>query len=385
MSPVLSPKENTPSVSVGKIPAALLRLACGFVLAGILTAGLWPFHTPRNEVSWSSDGRGLVFGKHGTAISEGAFRAQTSNRGPCSIEVWLKPNRIDWKGMILAFYHPGDKHAAFSLRQYAEGVVYELNTSASRRIGGVYGGPALDEHRPTMVSLISDGTTTTIYANGAPVRKATDFPISSRDLTGRLILGNSPVSTYEWSGAISALAIYDRALTADEVVRHYESQKNGSYANAADDRSLVAFYPFNERSGNAAHNLVDSSTDLLIPERFLVLNKPFLERPWDEFHNTWSYYKDALINVAGFIPLGLCFYAYSLAVRKSDQPGSVIAFGFVVSATIEVLQGFLPTRDSGMTDLFTNTLGTAIGVAMCRWAPVQTIFAWFGISIRDQR
>jgi hypothetical protein len=38
----------------------------------------------------------------------------------------------------------------------------------------------------------------------------------------------------------------------------------------------------------------------------------------------------------------------------------------------------LPTRSSGMTDIFANTLGTALGAMFWRWSPVQAVFARMG-------
>ena len=50
-----------------------LALICIAVLCTILTLGLWPFHSPRNEVAWLVNHDGLHFGTYGTVISSGSL------------------------------------------------------------------------------------------------------------------------------------------------------------------------------------------------------------------------------------------------------------------------------------------------------------------------
>jgi hypothetical protein len=50
----------------------LLGAASGLVLAGMLVAGLWPFHSPRNQVTWLADGHGARVGRHGTILCSGS-------------------------------------------------------------------------------------------------------------------------------------------------------------------------------------------------------------------------------------------------------------------------------------------------------------------------
>ena len=69
---------------------ALLGAICIAVLCGILVAGLWPFHSPRNEVTWLAEENGLRFAYPGTIMSAGEFQPPVPPESSCSIEVWVR-------------------------------------------------------------------------------------------------------------------------------------------------------------------------------------------------------------------------------------------------------------------------------------------------------
>lgn len=348
----------------------LLRAVCALLLLCILVAGLWPFHAPRNEVRWLSSNAGILFGKYGSVVSAGSFKPDPRRSDSSwSLEIWLEPKRVHASGTILAFYQPERKVAPFALRQSLGDL--EFLRAGQKKLGQsgkTYVDDVFSRQRPVLVAITSGPYGTTVFTDGEPVRKFENLKLPSQDLTGRLIIGNSPVTTDEWSGQLKGLAIYDRELTADEVWQRVASWTNRQ-PDVAKSGSAVARYLFNEGAGRIVHNQVDSATDLLIPERFFLLHAQFLERPWDEFRPDWNYWKDVGINVGGFLPLGLFFCAYfSQASKVQHAAALTIALGFAVSLIIEVLQAFLPTRDSGMTDLITNTLGTALGAMVTvRW------------------
>lgn len=351
--------------------ASLLKTICAVILGGVLVAGLWPFHAPKNDVSWLNGEDGVRFGDYGSIVSDGTFKiSQSQAKSASSIEIWLEPGRIHSSGTILAFYQSGRRAVPFALRQSLGDLVIQLKRQKASRVDNdkIYVDDVLIFQKPVFLTICSDQSGTTIYSDGIPVKKTPTFRFSDQDLTGQLIIGNSPITTHNWSGKLRAFAIYDHDLTASEVSQHYLNWVKKKGTDIDKSEGLVALYLFDERGGNVAHNRMDPTTNLQIPNRFFILSEQFLERPWDEFQLTRHYWEDISINIAGFIPVGFFFCAYFSAIRKFRQAmWLTTALGFAVSLTIEVLQAFLPTRDSGMTDLITNTFGTALGTMLWRW------------------
>jgi hypothetical protein len=355
----------------------VLGLICASVLIIILTAGLWPFHAPKNKVAWLSNGNGLHFGNHGVILSPDAFSLAGSKTGiSCTVEIWLQPDHSDTGGTILAFYTPENRSVAFSVDQSIDDlflrrvIVYQQRRANAKW----YIEHVFRKNKQVFVTISSNGQGAAVYLNGALVRTSPRFGLSSKDLTGQLVVGNHPLADNGWQGQLKGLAIYNRELTAAEVLRDYDGWTTNQQAGIKND-GAVALYLFNEGMGNVAHNQINSATDLHIPEHYSVLHEPFLEPPWDEFQPGWGYYKNVLINIGGFVPLGFFFCAYFSSVLRLDRPVlATIVLGGVVSFAIEVLQAFLPTRDSGMTDIITNTLGTGIGAMLYSGKPLQALF-----------
>ena len=364
----------------------LLLLVCVLVLGGMLVAGLWPFHAPRNQVTWLSGGNGLQFARHGMILSSGKFEAaHDSADGPCSLEIWFEPARTWFSATLLSFYAP-ERRRQFSLGQSMTDLGLQsdvLREHYQTLTTGLDVADVFQQGKLAFVTLTSTGGQTSVYLNGAPIKTAANFQISIQDFAGELVVGNSPIAGGSWRGQVRGLAVYDVALSPVEVRQDFETWSRKGRPDISETRDAVAIYVFDEHAGNVIHNQVSPGTDLYIPDRYMILDQAFLRPFWVEYYPARSYWEGVvLINVIGFIPFGFLFCAYFSLNGRITKPALVtILLGFAVSLTIECLQALLPTRDSGTTDLITNTLGTCIGIWIYRWSfwKVWSARIWRGI------
>ena len=337
---------------------------------GIVIACLWPFHSPRNQVSWLAGG-GVRFGDHGTVISHvPILQPPQLSQGAWTLELWLQPEAPWDSETILAFYDPAQPRG-FSLCQSDADLVLESKLwtkveGEDHRVVPAFVARGVFRRRgASFLTLASGPEGTRLYVDGRLVQVERQFRLSSDDFSGQLVVADSPVDNNSWAGDLRALALYGRELSTAEIGRHYESWTTGRPAVIPEDKP-IAIYLFDEGSGDVINNHVPLGANLYIPDRYLEVHQSLLKRPWNEYYPGWGYWKNVLINVAGFVPLGffLCGYL-SLGLRIQRAALIAVLAGGLLSLTMETIQAFLPTRDSGMTDIITNTLGTALGFALC--------------------
>jgi VanZ family protein len=356
--------------------ARILGLACVSILCGILAAGLGPFQQPRNAVTWLTNDDGLYFGDYGTIWSVGTFQmADSEEEASSTLEIWLQPGLTSDSNTLFSF-STSENHLQFSLHQYLSNLILKRNIqSGEHRTATIGVDGVFRQIKPVFITITSNARQTAVYVDGALARTFPGFRLG-KDFTGQLVIGTSPVANDTWPGQLRGLAIYHRELTAAQVLQHYETWTTRGRPELSGNERVIALYLLSEHFGDVVHNAIHPGIDLYIPKRFSLLHQVFLKPFWKEYQPGWSYRRDILVNVAGFIPLGFFFFAYWSLVRPIKRAAFVTTvLGLAVSLTIEILQSYLPTRNSGMTDLVTNTLGTFLGVRLYGWRVAQALLA----------
>jgi glycopeptide antibiotics resistance protein len=288
----------------------------------------------------------------------------------------VQPNRIWDLGSVVAFYNPGNLFQ-FSLRQVQTDLLLQVATkdghrppiAESLRVKGVFRRlpPSFIRSAASFITITSGTRGVSIYIDGALVTVETQFLLSATDFNGAFVLGDSPGQPNGWRGQLFGFAIYGRQLEETQVYHNYTTWKQNGRPELAESEHNKALYLFDERKGNTVHDKAHSGVDLYIPEKYEVEDKIALEPFWTEFSMSRSYWGAVLKNIVGFIPFGICFSAYLSVVHPIKRVVFLtVALGLGVSLTIEILQAFLPNRDSGTSDLITNTLGAWIGAASYR-------------------
>ncbi|MGB2637107.1 MAG: VanZ family protein [Candidatus Acidiferrum sp.] len=283
-----------------------------------------------------------------------------------SLEIWLKPSNTYAVSTVLDFYEAGNPFR-FQLRQYLDGLIVSRD---SRTLGRKLKRAKIDlDHglqrdKLILVTLTSSPAGTSLYLNGELRGAYPNFRFTSSDLSGQIVLGTSPVDSQPWTGEIHGLAIHADALTPLVVQKHFQDWIANDLPVSQGDlsTSASAIYTFHERLGDTIHATGSIAPDLKIPAHFRVPHQAFLKTPSAAFEASWSYFADALSNIIGFLPLGVCLCGYLAFARPLRWAILLtVIVGFVYSLGIESLQAFLPQRASDLTDVLTNTLGTALG------------------------
>jgi VanZ like family/Concanavalin A-like lectin/glucanases superfamily len=352
----------------------ILGLLCLANLIGLLILGLWPFHSPRNQVRWLAERNGLKLGYHSAIRS--AQPLKVSDSASISLELWLQPEEDD-VGTIVSFYDSPNR-VSFAVRQEGPDLMLQKQRDEPLEktpIEKVYFDKILTENSPIFLTITSSPGSTTLYVNGELVRTLAGFSVSGKDLERTLLVGDSEAQPDGWVGEFRGLAIYSEALTAARAKTHFDSWIRSGRPDVVS--GPAALYLFDERRGQVVHSTGSTQDELLIPAQYSILDKILLEMPWNAFRPDWDYWQDVAINVGGFIPPTFLAAAYFSLVLPRRAAFWAFLLGGLTSLTIESLQWFLPTRNSDMTDVLTNTLGAWIGVSMFRWTAARRLLDRF--------
>jgi VanZ family protein len=327
-----------------------------------------------NDAQWLTDKAGIQFQGRGMAFVEN-LRAKWADHNPASftIEMAATPASVDMRGFNpLIVMHDGADSRQLVIWQYRHSLIvmngddYDYKQRRPRVVArGIFS--SIREH---YVAVVSGRQGTRLYVDGvlADVKKDMRLAIPDSGSELKLVFGNSVQANHGWRGVLHKLAITATDFDGEAILQRYRQWASGEpFDSIRSDLSLLRFSFNANPSDHLKGRAVDSS--IRVPEKLVALEKSFLGL--QGLHARWSrpMVFDILVNVMGFVPLGIVFYGL---IRSLAGPAiwpkrclAVLAC-LLLSLSIELSQAWIPMRVSSLMDLLLNTFGAWIGVEIWR-------------------
>ena len=330
------------------------------VLFVILFFGLRPKDFAfSNGVSRVEDQVGIRFNKYGIAYTDPikALRQEFGfGENGFSIEIALKPSSSEEGFNFILTIHNVNDGNQLLLGQWHSWIIAMNGDDYDhkRRVKRISVDSASMSPETQFITLTTSKDGTKLYFNGRLVKSKKDLalhiPYGDK---ARVILGNSQYGRHSWRGDVYGLAFFNHILGAQDAALHFErwsQDRNFSFAKIGNPFLL---YYFDEEDGSRVSDHAGGDHNLKIPARMPILKKELLSSPWKRFKLDKKGIEDIILNLVGFIPLGIVFTSTLVGVGgvSKKKAAFISLFScFVVSLIIETAQAWLPSRSSSHRD-----------------------------------
>ncbi len=186
------------------------------------------------------------------------------NSNTITITAWIKPSgtQNDWAGIV--FSRAANTLAGMSLTSANE-LRMHWNDDQWPWQSGLY----VDSNAWSHVAMVVTPTATTLYVNG--VGSTNTFNAAAEEFNGETMIGlDNCCGNRHFTGLIDEVCIYNRSLSQNEIREQMHLTKND-----ISDPNLVAYYQFNETSGNVVDRIGTKHASLANGASRVVSTGPF--------------------------------------------------------------------------------------------------------------
>lgn len=360
----------------GSRGGSAVRIALALLVALLLYLGLTPLDfSPENGVAWEPERAGLRFDGKGIALHADPLGWRAAPKPAITLLIEATPSSASSSGLgTLLSFEDGSRPQPLLVAQWKSYLVLRVRALASADPGRGYweigASDALLVDQPSSIVIRSSPERGTIIhvAGKEAVRSNRSILPPNAEFGGRLIVGSMGDGRAGWAGLMTGLAIYDEWLSDADLETESAQIRRSGFAALERRESLLALHAFEDDPGDVAANLASTGPEraLLIPTAFEPPAPNAFSLPLrTEYGKRW-FLRDIAINMVGFLPFGLLLVLLLLDIPMSGTRALVGATfcGILLSLGIESIQILIPVRNSSLTDLALNVLGTGLGAAV---------------------